>query len=348
MTVPSYAFLGSRAGRSSPEDALVTAPRTLAGYDTFRRPPTGCDSMSSDALTPAQQEQLDNRDSLGQFKDKQHHDVEDTTEVLGLTESALPAGTFYHPPHLDTAEETLAFFRHVEVDDATIERFQDATESSALEQYGNVLRERVEAASVRWQEENPAPKKENTILGERYSDWQERKREFEDAEMERLRSGELDSFHAAGVAPVVNDADAQVVVRAMQIGRNMPIDPHEQQKLREHTVHLRRTQPTGETTLKELWNRYGNDHVTRAIDSTNADASGGDDVQRQMLEELRKFNQNAEIMRQHQDKIRHNTGTLLDNYNMDREADEIARGWRDHNGKPIGPGRSIARRVLGG
>lgn len=304
--------------------------------------------MSSDALTPAQQDQLENRDTLGQFKTKQHHDVEDTTVVLGLTESELPAGTFYHPPHLDTAEETLAFFNRVDVDDATIERFQQATLDGALEQYGAVLRERVAAASARWEEENPAPKKENSFLGERYSDWQERKRKFEDAEMERLRSGELDSYEAAGVAPVVHDADAQAVVRAVQIGRNMPLDPDEQQKLRDHVVHLRRTQPTGAITMKEIWDRYGNDHVIRAVSSRNAAETDGDDVQRQMLEELRKFNENAEIMRQHQDRIRHNTGTLLDNYNQDREIDEIARGWRDPNGKPIGPGRSIARRAFGG
>lgn len=304
--------------------------------------------MSSNALTPAQQEQLQNRDTLGQFKHKQHHDAEDTTEVLGLTESALPAGTFYHPPHLETAEETVAFFSRVDVDDATIERFQRATDDAALEQYGKVLRERVAAASARWEEENPAPKKENAILGERYSDWQERKREFEDAEMERLRSGELDSYEAAGVAPVVHDADAQSVIRAMQALKNAPVDPEEQRKLGAHTLYLRRTQPSGEVTYHELWERYRNEKVLGSLSSRNADASGEGDVQRQMLEELRKFNENAEIMRQHQDRIRHNTGTLLDNYNQDREVDEIARGWRDPNGKPIGPGRSMARRAFGG
>lgn len=296
--------------------------------------------MGSETLTPAQQEQVDNRDSQGQFTEKRHSDVEDTTAVLGLNDD-LPAGTFHHPPYLGTAEECIAYFKRVEIDDATIEQFQNASVERALEQYNDVLRERVDAAAGEWEKQNPQPAKMKHI-----PEWEKARRAFEDQEAQRLRTGELDSFEAAGVTPAVHDADAQTTIRTYQMARFSPNDPEEEAKIAEHRVQLH---STGEDlSVKELHSRHKHPIMIDALNKLPDKNSDADNLQRQMLQELRRFNENAEAMHNTQNSIRHNTGTLLDNYNNDRMADEIARGWRDANGNPVGPGRSFTRRMLGG
>lgn len=296
--------------------------------------------MGSETLTPAQQEQVDNRDSQGQFTEKRHSDVEDTTAVLGLNDD-LPAGTFHHPPYLETAEETIAFFNRVEVDDATIEQFQAAARERSLEEYGQALTAAAEESAQEWEKSNPQPAKPKHV-----PQWEQSRREFVDTERERLRTGELGSYEAAGVTPVVNDRDAQTIIRTYQMARYAPSDPDERQKVADYRVHLRRTGE--EVTARDLASMYDHPIMIDALNKLPDKNSDSDDLQRQMLQELRRFNENAEAMHNTQNSIRHNTGTLLDNYNNDRTADEIARGWRDANGNPVGPGRSFTRRMLGG
>lgn len=296
--------------------------------------------MGSEALTPAKQEQVDNRDSQGQFTEKRHSDVEDTTAVLGLNDD-LPAGTFHHPPYLETAEETIAFFNRVEVDDATIEQFQAAARERRQEEYGQALTAAAEESAQEWEKSNPRPGKPKHV-----PQWEQSRREFVDAERERLRTGELGSYEAAGVSPIIKDGDAQTIIRTLQMARYIPKDPAEKEKLGDHEVHLR---STGEkTTVRKLSQRHDHPLMYVPLDHLPDKYSDSDDLQRQMLQELRRFNENAEAMHNTQNSIRHNTGTLLDNYNNDRTADEIARGWRDANGNPVGPGRSFTRRMLGG
>lgn len=296
--------------------------------------------MVSETLTPAQQEQIDNRDSQGQFTEKRHSDVEDTTAVLGLNDD-LPAGTFHHPPYMETAEETIAFFNRVEVDDETIEQFQDASEERQQEEYSQVLTAAAEESAQEWEKSNPRPGKPKHV-----PQWEQSRREFVDAERERLRTGELGSYEAAGVSRVIRDAEAQTIIRTYQMARYAPNDPAEKQKVFEHKVHLRRSDQ--QITVGELALKYDHPVMAGALDRLPDKNSDSDDLQRQMLQELRRFNENAEAMHNTQNSIRHNTGTLLDNYNNDRTADEIARGWRDANGNPVGPGRSFTRRMLGG
>ena len=296
--------------------------------------------MGSETLTPAQQEQVDNRDSQGQFTEKRHSDVEDTTAVLGLNDD-LPAGTFHHPPYMETAEETIAFFNRVEVDDETIEQFQAAARERSLEEYGQALTAAAEENAQEWEKNNPQPAKPKHA-----PQWEQSRREFVVAERERLRTGELGSYEAAGVTPTVKDADAQTIIRTYQMSRYLPGESSEVQKIADHKVRLRSSGE--EFTVKSLAQRYDHPIMIRALNKLPDKNSDTDDLQRQMLQELRRFNENAEAMHNTQNSIRHNTGTLLDHYNNDRTADEIARGWRDANGNPVGPGRSFTRRMLGG
>lgn len=298
--------------------------------------------MGSETLTPAHQEQIDNRDVKGQFREKQHHDVEDPEAVLGLNNDDLPAGTFHHPPYLETADEVIAFFSRVEVDDDTIEQFQDASEQRQLEEYGQILTDAAEESAQEWEKDNPRPDKSRKV-----PEWEQARRDFVDAERERLRTGQYDSYDAAGVPPIINDGDAQTIARAYQMARYAPKnDPDERSKLANHRVRLNSTGE--EVDIASLHTRYKHPLMLKALDRLPQQKSDDGDIQRQILAELRRFNENAEAMHQTQNSIRHNTGTLLDNYNNDRVSDEIARGWRDANGKPMGPGRSIARRVMGG